>query len=61
MDTHFGYGHFNIVLADFLAKDSMSKNSVFPAAGAVRSMWYLSVHVEDAPRVQHYLHTECDY
>lgn len=32
MDTHFGYGHFNIVLADFLAKDSVSKNYLSEAA-----------------------------
>lgn len=36
-------------------------NSAFPAAGAARSMWYVSVREEDAARVQHYLHTERDY
>ena len=36
-------------------------NAVFPAVGAARSLWYLSVREADVPRVQHYLHTERDY
>lgn len=36
-------------------------NTVFPAVGTARSLWYLSVREADAARVQHYLHTERDY
>lgn len=36
-------------------------NTVFPAVGTARSLWYLSVRETDVPRVRHYLHTERDY
>lgn len=36
-------------------------NSVFPAVGTARSLWYLSVRQQDISRAQHYIHTERDY
>ena len=36
-------------------------NSIFPAVGTARSLWYLSVRQQDISRVQHYIHTERDY
>lgn len=36
-------------------------NSVFPAVGTARSLWYLSVRRQDVSRVQHYIHAQRDY